>query len=53
MPYCSTLPTQMNALTRLIGTYYDDIVESMKLFLSVTNVDMTFIEDTHTWYGKC
>ena len=39
------LPMQMNALTRLNGTNYEDWVESLKLFLAVSNVDLALTED--------
>lgn len=35
----------MNVLNRLNGTNYEDQVESLKLFLVVSNMDMALIED--------
>jgi len=43
---CSiTLPMQISSLIKLNKTNYEDWVDSIKLFLVISNVDVVLIED--------
>lgn len=41
----TALPMQMNSLIKLNGTNYEDLMESVKLFLAVSGVDSALSED--------